>query len=63
MSTKPSEASPLQQAQQKYEQLVASIDGIVWESDAQMVQFSVVSRQAERCWAILWNNGFSRTFG
>src|ERR1041385_9158751 len=33
---------------QRYEQLVASIDGIVWEADAQTFQFTFVSEQAER---------------
>jgi len=38
----------LRQSQQQYEQLVNSIDGIVWEGDAQTFEFSFVSRQAER---------------
>jgi len=32
----------------QYEQLVASIDGIVWEADAKTFQFTFVSKQAER---------------
>jgi len=32
----------------RYEDLVNSIDGIVWEADARTVAFSFVSRQAER---------------
>jgi PAS domain S-box-containing protein len=35
-------------ARQQYEQLVASIDGIVWEADAQTYRFTFVSRQAEQ---------------
>jgi PAS domain S-box-containing protein len=34
--------------QQQYEALVHSIDGIVWEVDAQTFQFTFVSKQAER---------------
>jgi PAS domain S-box-containing protein len=34
--------------QQQYEQLVATIDGIVWEADARTFRFTFVSRQAER---------------
>jgi PAS domain S-box-containing protein len=33
---------------EKYEQLVANIDGIVWEADARTFQFTFVSQQAER---------------
>jgi PAS domain S-box-containing protein len=40
--------SPHGDAQQQYEQLVASINGIVWEVDAQTFLFTFVSRQAER---------------
>jgi PAS domain S-box-containing protein len=35
-------------AHQQYAQLVASIDGIVWEADARTFQFTFVSSQAER---------------
>jgi PAS domain S-box-containing protein len=35
-------------ARQRYEQLVASIDGIVWEADARTFQFLFVSPQAEQ---------------
>jgi PAS domain S-box-containing protein len=34
--------------QQQFEQLVASIDGIVWQADARSFQFTFVSQQAER---------------
>jgi PAS domain S-box-containing protein len=37
----------LRQSQQAYESLIHSVDGIVWESDAQ-VNFTFVSAQAER---------------
>lgn len=35
-------------ARRQYEQLVANIDGIVWEADARTFQFTFVSEQAER---------------
>ncbi|HEV8578450.1 MAG TPA: PAS domain S-box protein, partial [Thermoanaerobaculia bacterium] len=38
----------LDDAQQQYEQLVASIDGIVWELDTRTSLFTFVSQQAER---------------
>jgi len=38
----------LRQSQQNYEALVGSVDGIVWEADARTLQFSFVSKQAER---------------
>lgn len=38
----------VRQSQQQYENLVASIDGIVWEADARTFQFTFVSQQAER---------------
>ncbi len=34
--------------QKRYEQLVATVDGIVWEADARTFQFTFVSQQAER---------------
>ncbi|MCS6865621.1 MAG: PAS domain S-box protein [Gemmataceae bacterium] len=37
-----------QTRQKRYEQLVATVDGIVWEADAQTFQFTFVSQQAER---------------
>src|SRR4051794_35761715 len=37
----------LRASQQQYEQLVNSIDGIVWEADADSVSFTFVSPQAE----------------
>jgi PAS domain S-box-containing protein len=40
--------SPPRDAQRQYEQLVASIDGVVWEFDTQTFLFTFVSRQAER---------------
>lgn len=36
------------QSQQRYEALVNSIDGIVWEADPKTLQFNFVSKQAER---------------
>ena len=38
----------LKHSQQRYETLVHSIDGIVWEADAKTLQFTFVSKQAER---------------
>jgi PAS domain S-box-containing protein len=38
----------LRESQRNYEALVNSIDGIVWEANAQTFQFTFVSRQAER---------------
>ncbi len=38
----------LRQSQQNYEAIVNSIDGIVWEADAQTLGFSFVSKQVER---------------
>jgi len=38
----------LRDSYQKYEDLVNSLDSIVWEADAKTSQFSFVSRQAER---------------
>ncbi|MEK7249430.1 MAG: PAS domain S-box protein, partial [Bacteroidota bacterium] len=38
----------VRQSQQNYENLVGSIDGIVWEADATTFQFTFVSQQAER---------------
>lgn len=38
----------LRKSQQNYAILVNTIDGIVWEADAQTFQFSFVSQQAER---------------
>ena len=35
-------------AHRHYEELIASVDGIVWEADARTFQFSLVSQQAER---------------
>jgi PAS domain S-box-containing protein len=37
----------LKQSQQKYEDLVNSIDSILWEADAESFQFSFVSKRAE----------------
>jgi len=41
-------SSALRQSQQNYEALVNSIEGIVWEADAQTLCFTFVSQQAER---------------
>jgi PAS domain S-box-containing protein len=38
----------LRESQQQYESLVHSIDGIVWEVDAETFRFTFVSKQAER---------------
>jgi PAS domain S-box-containing protein len=38
----------LRQSQRQYEELVAHVDGIVWEADVRTFQFTFVSRQAER---------------
>ncbi len=38
----------LRRSQRSYEQLVNSLDGIVWEADASTVEFLFVSQQAER---------------
>jgi PAS domain S-box-containing protein len=38
----------LKKSQERYETLVHSIDGIVWEADAKTLQFTFVSKQAER---------------
>ncbi len=48
MSNQPNGTSRRRDAQQQYQQLVASIDGIVWEADARTFQFTFVSQQAER---------------
>jgi PAS domain S-box-containing protein len=37
-----------ERTERHYEQLVASINGIVWEADPRTIQFTFVSRQAER---------------
>jgi PAS domain S-box-containing protein len=36
------------QSQQKYKNLVHSIDGVVWEADAKTFQFTFISQQAKR---------------
>jgi|GEM_PF-3405274 len=38
----------LDRSRRQYEQMVNSLDGIVWEADAETFQFSFVSKQAER---------------
>ena len=38
----------LRRSEQNYEELVNSIDGIVWEADAETFQFTFISKQAER---------------
>jgi len=38
----------LTKSQQRYEQLVHSIEGVVWEADAKTFQFTFISQQAER---------------
>jgi PAS domain S-box-containing protein len=38
----------LRHSRKKYKELVNSLEGIVWEADAQTVEFSFVSEQAER---------------
>jgi len=46
----------LRQTQQKYQDHVNTIDGIVWEADAQSFQFTFVSQQAERLLGYPLNN-------
>jgi len=41
-------ALDLEASQQRYKNLVNSIDGVVWEADAKTFQFTFVSQQAER---------------
>jgi len=41
-------ALDLETSQQRYESLVNSIDGVVWEADAKNLQFQFVSQQAQR---------------
>jgi PAS domain S-box-containing protein len=41
-------AVDLEASQQRYETLVNSIDGVVWEADAKTFQFQFVSQQAQR---------------
>lgn len=48
MSTKPNKTNLPYDAQQQYEQLVANIDGIIWELDTRTFRFTFVSRHAER---------------
>jgi PAS domain S-box-containing protein len=48
MSANSNRTSLQPDAHQDYAQLVASIDGIIWEADAQTLQFTFVSSQAER---------------
>ena len=38
----------VRESQRRYEDLVNSIDGVVWEADSRTIQFSFVSKQAER---------------
>lgn len=38
----------LEQSQRRYQELVHSIDGIVWEADPKIFRFQFVSKQAER---------------
>jgi PAS domain-containing protein len=38
----------MQRLSRRHEELVQSIDGIVWEADAKTLQFTFVSAQAER---------------
>src|SRR5206468_1289883 len=38
----------LKKSQQRYEALVNSVDGVVWEADPNTLQFTFVSKQAER---------------
>jgi len=48
MSSEANRTSYPRDAWQRYQQLVVSIDGIVWEADARTFQFTFVSQQAER---------------
>ncbi|WP_186776452.1 hybrid sensor histidine kinase/response regulator [Rubripirellula reticaptiva] len=38
----------LEKSRRRFEQLVSSVEGIVWEADAQTIEFKFVSEQAER---------------
>ena len=38
----------LRESQQRFEELVSSVEGIVWQADARTLQFTFVSQQAER---------------
>lgn len=44
----PRREAALWESQQRYAELVDSIDGIVWEADARTFQFTFVSKRAER---------------
>lgn len=48
MSTHPTVMTSQERVPQHYAQLIASIDGIVWEADAETFQYTYVSEQAER---------------
>jgi PAS domain-containing protein len=50
-------AEALLRAQQTYEELVNSLESIVWECDAHNLQFSFVSKQAERFLGYPWPAG------
>ena len=49
------------QSQQRYEALVNSIDGIVWEADAKTLQFTFISKQAERLLGYAFEDWFVQT--
>ncbi|HEY0528169.1 MAG TPA: PAS domain-containing protein, partial [Gemmatimonadaceae bacterium] len=42
------EQQPSQRTSVQYEEMVAGIDGIIWEADAKTFQFTFVSQYAER---------------
>ena len=48
MPTGVQETVPNGDTRRHYEELIASVDGIVWEADARTFQFTFVSQQAER---------------
>ena len=50
-------------AQQRFRALVDTLEGIVWEADAQTFAFSFVSSQAEHILDTLLNAGRSRHSG
>lgn len=48
MTAQQEAAEAIRRSQERYEALVNSIEGIVWEADAETFQFRFVSKQAER---------------
>ena len=48
--------------EQRYDELVGDIDGIVWEADAETLQFTFVSPKAERWLGYPLEQWFARGF-